>query len=221
MIRTAALPPPGSDAEKTTVGAEVFFSSRGNFDRPANTAPTTSTTDRLSSEGWQSCSSCHFEGLTDGNVWSFAAGPRRSIPLNASFNPADRTQRRTLNYSAIRDEPEDFEENTRNVSGPGPLVAAVTCNAPAAGAPATGTLDPNHGMLIGDNGDINVAPCILNNFNKPNGGRPQLTVTLPGAGRQPIPAWTAMTEWIRLAVRTPNKPYNVLSTRRNRPAVPA
>ena len=31
-------------------------------------------TERLSSEGWQSCASCHFEGLTDSVVWEFGTG---------------------------------------------------------------------------------------------------------------------------------------------------
>ena len=34
VIRTAPLPAPGSPAEVVTVGAEMFFSSRGNFNRP-------------------------------------------------------------------------------------------------------------------------------------------------------------------------------------------
>ena len=46
----------------------MFFSSRGHFDRPA--ATTVSTDERLSSEGWQSCASCHFKGLTDGVIWA-------------------------------------------------------------------------------------------------------------------------------------------------------
>ena len=60
-IRTSPLPAAGSPEEINRVGAEVFFSSRGHFNRPANA--TVSTDERLSSEGWQSCSSCHFKGL--------------------------------------------------------------------------------------------------------------------------------------------------------------
>ena len=101
------------------VGAEMFFSSRGHFDRPAGT--TVSTDERLSSDGWQSCSSCHFKGLTDSVVWQFPDGPRKSIPLNATFNPNNPNDARAQNYSAIRDEVEDFELNVRNVSGPGAL----------------------------------------------------------------------------------------------------
>jgi YVTN family beta-propeller protein len=196
-IRTAALPAPGTPQEVATVGAEMFFSSRGNFNRPAGT--TVSTTERLSSEGWQSCSSCHFEGLTDSVVWEFGVGPRKSVPLNATFNPRNPNEQRVLNYSAIFDEVEDFEANIRNVSGPGALAVPLACSAPP---PATSALDPNHGLLIGDNGDINLAPCVLNAFAKANAGRPQHTVTLPGSNVQ-VPALTALKEWVRVAVRTP------------------
>jgi YVTN family beta-propeller protein len=200
-IRTAPLPPPGSPAEIVAVGAEQFFSSRGIFNRPAGA--TVSTTDRLSSEGWQSCSSCHFKGLTDGVVWEFGTGPRKSVPLNASFNPHNPNEQRIFNYSAIFDEVEDFEINARNVSGPGPLATPLTCSAPP---PATSNLDPNHGLLIGDNGDINLAPCVVNAFAKANANRRQLTVTLPGSNTQ-VGAMTALREWVRLAVRTPRSPF--------------
>lgn len=200
VIRTAPLAPPGSPQEVVAVGAEQFFSSRGVFNRPAGAA--VSTTERLSSEGWQSCSSCHFKGLTDGVVWEFASGPRKSVPLNASFNPHNPTEQRVLNYSAVFDEIEDFEANVRNISGPGALGTAVPCSAPP---PATSTLDPNHGLLIGDNGDINVPPCVLNAFAKANADRAQLTVTLPGSGVA-VSAMTALREWVRAAVRTPNGP---------------
>ena len=128
VVRTTALPQPGSLEEVVLVGAEMFFSSRGHFDRPAGT--TVSTDERLSSEGWQNCASCHFKGLTDGIVWSFNDGPRKSVPLNATFSPSNPDDRRAQNYSSIRDEVEDFELNIRNVSGPGPLAAAQTCATP-------------------------------------------------------------------------------------------
>ena len=114
------------------VGAEMFFCSRGHFNRPPGTTASRPT-ERLSSEGWQSCASCHFEGLTDSVVWAFGAGPRKSVPLNATFNPSNRNQQRILNYSAIFDEVEDFEANIRNVSGPGPLAAAAAVQRPRAG----------------------------------------------------------------------------------------
>src|SRR4029453_464687 len=188
VVSTADLPAPGSAGESQLVGAEMFFSSRGKFD---SIPGTNSLRDRLSSEGWQSCASCHFKGLTDGVIWQFNAGPRKSVPLNSSFNPQNRSQQRLLNYSAIFDEVEDFEANIRNVSGPGAL--------------AGGALDPNHGLLIGDHGDLNVAPSALNAFALANANRPQVTVTLPGSANK-VPALTALREWVRFAVRTPNAP---------------
>jgi DNA-binding beta-propeller fold protein YncE/cytochrome c peroxidase len=196
VVRIAPLPAPGSPEEIVAVGAEMFFSSRGVF----NTAPgmTVSATDRLSSEGWQSCSSCHFEGLTDGVVWEFGVGPRKSVPLNASFNPNNPNDQRVFNYSAIFDEVEDFELNIRNVSGPGNLATAAPCAIPP---PATSLFDPNHGLLFGDDGNFNIAPCVINAFAKANADRQQFSVTLPGG--RPVPAMTALREWVRRAVRTP------------------
>jgi YVTN family beta-propeller protein len=201
-IRTTKLPPPGSLEETVLVGAEMFFSSRGNFSGPG--AP---TMNRLSSEGWQACSSCHFKGLTDGVVWSFPDGPRKSVPLNSTFNPKNRDDQRVLNYTPVRDEVEDFELNIRNVSGPGPLAAALACaNPPPPPAPPTSTLDPNHGLIIGDNGSVGQAPCAIPNLIPiKNADRQQVTVTLPGSGTA-VPAMTALREWVKRAVRTPNSP---------------
>jgi YVTN family beta-propeller protein len=200
-IRTAAPAAPGSPAEVVAVGAEMFFSSRGNFNRPAGAA--VSTSERLSSDGWQGCSSCHFKGLTDGVVWEFASGPRKSVPLNATFNPRNPQQQRVLNYSAIFDEVEDFDLNARNVSGPGPLAGQTPAPPPA---PATSNFDPAHGLIIGDNGDINRPPCVINSLAaKANADRQQVTVTLPGS-TVAVPAMTALREWVRAAVRTPNGP---------------
>lgn len=180
VIKTTDLPPAGSQVEQLHVGAEMFFSARGVFDG--------GKVDRLSSEGWQNCASCHPGGLTDGVIWRFGAGPRKSVPLNGTWSPLNPDDQRILNYSAIFDELEDFELNIRNVSGPGPLA---------------GALDPNHGLLIGDNGDINAAPAVINAFPLPNAGRPELTVTLPGSNTA-WPALEALREWVRFAIRTPN-----------------
>jgi len=194
VIATVALntlPTPGSQGERNLVGAEMFFSSRGNFDKPGGT--TVSTTNRLSANGWQNCASCHFDGWTDGVVWTFNAGPRKSVPLNGTFDPiAPHTAQRVLNYSAIFDEVQDFEANIRNVSGPGALAAAVNGT----------TNDPDHGLLFDDDGNINHAPLVLNAFAKPNAGRNQFTVTLPGSATQ-VPALDALKEWVQNAVRSP------------------
>jgi DNA-binding beta-propeller fold protein YncE/mono/diheme cytochrome c family protein len=184
VVVTTALPPPDSFDEQLLVGKEIFFSSRGVFDG--------GKVNRLSSEGWQNCASCHFAGLTDGNIWAFGAGPRKSVPMNGTWSPHNPDDQRLLNYSAIFDEVQDFELNIRNVSGPGPL---------AAGPPPV--LDPNHGLIISDTGNIDAAPAVVAPFLPiANAGRPQLTVTLPGSNK-PWPALDAMKEWVRFAIRTP------------------
>ena len=71
---------------------------------------------------------------------------------------------------------------------------------------AGGALDPNHGLLIGDTGDLNVAPGVVNGFTRANADRPQVTVTLPSGSLNKVPALTALREWVRFAVRTPNAP---------------
>ncbi len=192
VIRTTDLPPAGTLDEILQVGKEIFFASRGLFDRPAGT--TVSTRERLSSEGWQNCASCHFGGLTDGTIWQFGTGPRKSVPLNGTWDPSNPDDQRVLNYSAIFDEVQDFEANIRNVSGPG--------NLPNTTPPL---LDPAHGLIFG--ATINDAPAAVPPLRGlANAGRPQHTVTLPGSGRGPITALDAMKEWVRFSVRTPNGP---------------
>ena len=46
VVRTTALPPPGSPEEEVAVGAEMFFSSRGHFDRPPRPSRRTSASRR-------------------------------------------------------------------------------------------------------------------------------------------------------------------------------
>src|SRR5439155_486014 len=100
-----------------------------------------------------------------------------------------------LNYLANFHEVEDFEANIRNVSGPGNLSTPINGNA----------LNPNQGLLIGNANDLNVAPSPVNAFTVPNANRPQVSVTLPGSANKE-PALTALREWVRNAVRTPNSP---------------
>lgn len=141
-IQSVDLPAAGSDATKFLLGNELFNSSRGHFDE--------GVAERLSSEGWQACASCHPDGLTDGVVWAFAAGPRKTIPLNGTFSLTNQTgDQRVLNYSAIFDELQDFELNIRGVSG-------------------------GVGLIVKD-GTTDQEPNVKA-FDPPNAGRPQLHV---------------------------------------------
>ncbi|HXU83995.1 MAG TPA: hypothetical protein VN914_21520 [Polyangia bacterium] len=71
----------------------------------------------LNGQGWNSCATCHPDGLTDNVTWFFARGPRQTTSLDGSYDPKDPNRRRVLNWSGIFDELHDFENNTRGNSG--------------------------------------------------------------------------------------------------------
>jgi YVTN family beta-propeller protein len=135
-IASTALP---SDAFAIKVlrGKELFNTSIGpegtndNARKPAG---------RMSDSGWGSCYGCHPRGLTDGVTWMFGDGPRQAISMestaahpqlpvmnvnvNGNFAPLlPAFHQRALNWSAVRDEIQDFELNIRNVSGGQGLIA--------------------------------------------------------------------------------------------------
>lgn len=100
------LPTPGTPAAKQLLGAELFFTGRG-------------PQERMSSESWGGCIVCHPNGRSDNVTWMFAAGPRQTVPLDASFGKrfGANPHQRVFNWSGIFDEPQDFELNTRGVFG--------------------------------------------------------------------------------------------------------
>ncbi len=105
VVKSASLPPAMSAEGKAQLGAELFFTGRG-------------PEDRMSSEGWGGCVVCHPGGRADGVTWMFDGGPRQTISLDGTFSKtAHGFQQRILNWSAVRDENQDFELNTRNVFG--------------------------------------------------------------------------------------------------------
>ena len=128
-LASADLPAALSDGAKFLAGNYLFNSSRGTFDEGVS--------ERLSSEGWQACASCHPDGLSDGVVWQFASGPRKTIPLNGSFSAASPdTNQRVFNFSAVFDEVEDFELNIRGVSGGAGLIVTAGSTEPDANVKA-------------------------------------------------------------------------------------
>jgi uncharacterized protein (TIGR03437 family) len=114
-LRSANLPDAGSVDEVIHIGKELYHSSVGDFDPAVAGQP--QITGRMSNNGWGSCSSCHPFGLSDNVVWIFGAGPRRTIPQHVDFANGDLNSIRALNWSAIFDEEEDFENNIRGTSG--------------------------------------------------------------------------------------------------------
>jgi len=149
-MQSAPLPAPGTDEDVILIGKELYNTSIGTFDPPSGS--TVPVVGRMSNNGWGACSACHTPwGLSDNVVWIFAPGPRRTIPQNTDFDHTDPTRsiQRALNWSAERDEEEDFELNIRAVSGGLGLIV----------------------LADGITQDSNVA-----NFVPPSGGRNQLKV---------------------------------------------
>jgi YVTN family beta-propeller protein len=137
-IPSAGLPAAGTREFIVHRGHELFNTSIG----PAGTVATSlPPSGRMSDSGWGSCYSCHPDGLHDGVTWMFPDGPRQSISMESTFAQpqplgtafvngaplAPNSDQRVLNWSAVRDEVQDFERNIRLVSGgEGLIVADIT-----------------------------------------------------------------------------------------------
>jgi YVTN family beta-propeller protein len=71
-----------------------------------------------SDRGWANCAACHPDGRTDQVTWSFEAGPRQTVSLDGTFGNVEKLDdAHALNWTPVRDENDDFELNTRGVSG--------------------------------------------------------------------------------------------------------
>jgi hypothetical protein len=113
VVQTAALPPAGSDGEDILQGKRFFNTGGGRWS--------------LRAQGWGACQSCHSDGLTDNVTWFFARGPRQSTSLDGSLASTHPEDQRIFNWTAIFDEVDDFELNTRGVSGGvGAIVSALS-----------------------------------------------------------------------------------------------
>jgi YVTN family beta-propeller protein len=131
VVATAATTPSpaaGTPEAVSQLGAELFFTGRG----PQG---------RMSAAAWGSCAICHPHGLTDGVTWAFDAGPRQTIALDGMFNRFHADDQRILNWSAVRDENQDFEQNTRGVSGGTGLIDDDRCVFLAGGTAGAGPTD--------------------------------------------------------------------------------
>jgi len=72
-------------------------------------------------QAWSSCESCHPGGLSDGVVWYFSRGPRRTLSAANTYEKAPEVgkdpSRRLLLWGANVDEVHDVEVIARTVSG--------------------------------------------------------------------------------------------------------
>jgi YVTN family beta-propeller protein len=135
IARTPSAAVPAASTLEATVqrGKALFNSSIGPEGAAANS---TRPAGRMADFGWGTCYSCHPNGLTDTVTWMFADGPRQAISMESTFPfgaasivngaPAlPESHQRALNWSAVRDEVQDFERNIRAVSGGGGLIVGI------------------------------------------------------------------------------------------------
>ena len=137
-VQSADLPAAGTDAAIAQRGKYLFNTAIGpegaqpNSVRPAG---------RMSDTGWGTCYSCHPNALTDTVTWMFADGPRQAISMESTFEfgaanivngvpVLPDSHQRALNWSAVRDEVQDFTRNVRAVSGGGGLIRIDANGAP-------------------------------------------------------------------------------------------
>ncbi len=133
-IPSAALPAGGTEAAIVQRGKQLFNSAIGPEGAAANSLRPAG---RMSDFGWGTCYSCHpGGGLTDSVTWMFADGPRQAISMESTFEAGaaviqngapllPESHQRALNWSAVRDEVQDFERNIRAVSGGGGLIQGI------------------------------------------------------------------------------------------------
>src|SRR5262249_8924635 len=144
-VPSAALPTAGTVDAIVLRGKQLFNTAIGpegganNSKRPAGL---------MSDTGWGPAYGCHPPGLTDSRTWMFADAPRQASSLARTFPAGDAViqtvdpvladaHMRVLNWSAIRDEVQDFERNIRAVSGGGGLIRQAGVPEGAAGLGGT------------------------------------------------------------------------------------
>ena len=109
--QSAPMPTPSSDADVIRLGKRFFTTGTARWS--------------LKGQAWNSCQSCHPDGLTDHITWYFGRGPRQTTSLDGTFAKSNPGDQRILNWTSVFDEVSDFELNTRgNSGGVGALVIA-------------------------------------------------------------------------------------------------
>ena len=134
------------------VGAEMFFSSRGHFNRPAGT--TVSTDDRLSVGRLAELRQLPFQGLDRRRDLGVRLRPAQvGEPRRQLQSAQTATSRRSSTIRASSTRSRTSRPTSATSPAPAPLALPLPCANPP---PPTSLYNPNQGLLIGDNGNINL-----------------------------------------------------------------
>jgi mono/diheme cytochrome c family protein len=176
VIAISALPVANSDADKVLKGKRFFKTGTGRWS--------------LKGQGWGACQSCHGDGLTDNVTWYFARGPRQATSLDGTFASKHPEDIRFLNWTAIKDQVDDFDDNTTTISGG---VGAIVNNlsVPPATTDRIDFIGLGHGNL---NGSSEQAADPAN---------PLMFAVAPK-----LDDWANITRYIQ-TIRSPRKPTNL------------
>lgn len=189
VVASAPMPAAGSHEERVNDGRRFFVTGTGRWS--------------LRGQSWNSCESCHVDGLSDNVTWFFARGPRQSTSLDGSYGP-DGSQR-IFNWTAIFDETQDLEANTRaNSGGVGGVVHQVSMPAGNGdrvifdGTTATGT----QLATATPQGGLSGSAVEMLSGNVERAGMPGVRV--PSA----VDDWNRIREYV-LQIRAPHAPSNL------------
>ena len=176
VVQTTALPAPKSAEEDVVKGRSFANTGRARWS--------------LGGQGWGSCQSCHSDGLSDNVTWYFARGPRQATSLEGSFASNNPDDQRIFNWTGIFDNVDDFEGNTRDISG-GVGAIVDTLSAPPQNSDRIDFVGLKHAGL---NGSSDQASDPTN----------PLGFALPPK----LEDWAEITAWMK-TIRSPRAPSNL------------
>jgi mono/diheme cytochrome c family protein len=136
---------------------------------------------KQSADAWSSCASCHPFGLSDRVTWLFGDGPRNTIAMDGLYSKLNGAHDvRINNWSAARDSPTDFNNNSRNVQcGKGFAGGDPPLNAGGLGlaCPNAGAAPPNpavfdHGISSGASEALDVQTAWIQTIRTVNVAKP-------------------------------------------------
>jgi len=162
-VASSTPPAPGSFADAVLKGRLVFFTALGVPDNGLSGLAIRDIVPlqfrgKQSSDAWSTCASCHPFGLSDNVTWLFGDGPRNTIQMDGLYSKINGAHDiRINNWSAARDSPTDFNNNSRNVQcgkgfaggDPPQLVAGPNLPCPFAGAGLPNPAVFDHGISQG------------------------------------------------------------------------